>query len=223
MWRGRPRPRLRDDWVPHVSPPLRDVGILVCLERTMGKGTARTYRIKRAASLCCLMVAASSIAQTAPPTRTLEGTLRKFLQDYLWKPYPAIEQQALTRYSSAFVDLKDDGTKEVIVYVSGRGWCGSGGCVMLILAPEGAWYKVVTKATATRLPIRVLGTKTNGWHDISVVVGGGGIQPAYEAMLSFDGTTYPSNPSIPPARQMNDEAQGRTVIDVNAKDTSLYR
>ncbi len=41
------------------------------------------------------------------------------------------------RFASALVDVMDDGTKEVIVYVRGRGRCGSGGCVMLILAPEG--------------------------------------------------------------------------------------
>jgi hypothetical protein len=112
--------------------------------------------------------------------------------------------------------------KEVIVYLSGRGWCGSGGCVMLILAPEGETYRVVTKTTVTRLPIRVLTTKSNGWHDISVEVAGGGIQPGYEAELSFDGKSYPSNPTVTPAHRSNGKVQGRTVITETTKDQALY-
>ena len=88
-------------------------------------------------------------------------SLKSFLQSYLGKPYPPFERDGPTRYSSAFVDLKDDGTKEVIVYVSGRAWCGSGGCIMLILSPEGTSYKVVTRTTITRPPIRILNTKSN--------------------------------------------------------------
>jgi hypothetical protein len=85
------------------------------------------------------------------------------------------------------VDLQDDGTKEVIVYIGGRGWRGSGGCVMLILAPDGGSYRVVTKTTVTRLPIRVLTTKSNGWHDITVIARINGIEPLYETVLVFDG------------------------------------
>src|SRR5579859_3880939 len=146
-----------------------------------------------AAVLLSILCATLFATAQSNPDRVTE-----FLRNYLGEPYPPFEEQGPTRYSSAFVDLKDDGTKAVIVYVSGRGWCGTGGCVMLILAPEGASYRVVTKTTITRPPIRVLATKSNGWHDISVVVSGGGIS-VHEVELSFDGKTYPSNPSVPPA------------------------
>ncbi|MGO9084177.1 MAG: YybH family protein [Candidatus Sulfotelmatobacter sp.] len=63
-----------------------------------------------------------------------------------------------------------------------------------------------------RPPIRVLETKTNGWHDLSVVVAGGGVLSAYEAKLSFDGTTYPTNPSTPPATRLLETAPGKVVI-----------
>ena len=69
----------------------------------------------------------------------------------------------------------------------------------LVLTPEGASYRVVTKIRITRPPIRVLATSSHGWHDIGVWVQGGGIQRGYEAKLQFDGKTYPSNPSSPPA------------------------
>jgi hypothetical protein len=119
-----------------------------------------------------------------------------------------------------FVDLKDDGKKEVIVYVSGRDRCGSGGCIMLILVPERTSYKVITRTTITRPPIRSLSTKSNGWYDISVVAGGG--IHGYEAILPLDGKTYPSNPSLPPARRSIEKIQGETVIPVTAEEQPLY-
>jgi hypothetical protein len=127
-----------------------------------------------------------------------------------------------TRYISAFVNLKGDGTRQVIVYFTDKYSCGSGGCTALILAPEGLSYKVITSITIARLPIRVLTTKSNGWHDISVWVHGGGVQPGYEAILSFDGKTYPRNPTVPPARPLLKKVPGRVVIPYEAEDTPLF-
>jgi len=93
---------------------------------------------------------------------------------------------------------------------------------MLILASDGASYRVVSETTITRPPIRVLVTKSNGWHDISVLVAGGGIQPGHEAELSFDGKTYPSNPSVLPAHPLENKLRGKTVISETAKDEALY-
>ncbi|MGA7905811.1 MAG: hypothetical protein WCA16_00290, partial [Candidatus Sulfotelmatobacter sp.] len=101
--------------------------------------------------------------------------VRKFLQKYVGIPD---EETKTTHYSTAFVDLRDDGTNnQVIVYLSSGGWCGTGSCTMLILAAEGTSYRVVAKTTITRLPIRVLVKKSNGWHDISVVARTNGNEP----------------------------------------------
>ena len=88
---------------------------------------------------------------------------------------PLSDRDKTTRYLSASVDLNGDGMQEVIVYLIGGGWCGSGGCTTLILGPQDTSYKVITKMTVTRLPIRVLTTTSNGLHDLPVVVRGGGI------------------------------------------------
>jgi hypothetical protein len=179
----------------------------------------RFFRMRQlAVALLSVLCAISCATAQSQPNR-----LTEFIQKYLGEPYPPFEQQRATRYSSAFVDLRDDGTKEVIVYLTGREWCGSGGCIMLILTSEGPSYRVLTKTTATRLPIRVLVTKTNGWHDISVVVAGGGILPGYEADLTFDGKTYPLNPSVPPAHPLAGEVRGKTVVSVTAKDKPVYQ
>ncbi len=166
-------------------------------------------------------IGAGSYAQAVQETRTQETSLKKFLQAYLKDP--VLGEIRSTRYASDFVDLKGDGAREAIVYVMDdehqwfqHHWCGSGGCTMLVLAPTGSSYKIVGRVTITRPPIRVLVTKSHGWHDIGVWVQGGGIQPGYEAKLSFNGKTYPSNPSVPPARRLTKDAAGETVIPLTA-------
>jgi hypothetical protein len=147
-------------------------------------------------------------------------SLKRFLQDALRDPRSG--EDTTTRYSFSVVDLKDDGTQEVIVHVTGQSWCGSGGCTTLVLAPDRDSYKVVTKIAITRPPIRVLATKTNGWHDLSVWVRGDGIQPGYEAELPFDGKSYPTNPSTPPARRQVEKIGGEVVVPLKVEGKSLY-
>jgi hypothetical protein len=171
-----------------------------------------------------MFLAAACFAQSVHrPTRKQEEDLKGFLQDYLRDP--VVGDDKTIQYVPAFVDLKGDGALEVIVYIAGQHSCGSGGCNTLVLAPKDSSYRVVTSITITRPPIRVLATKSNGWHDITVQVQGGGIIRAYEAKLSFDGRTYPGNPSIPPARRLVEEVAGEEVVSMTAltqKATPLY-
>ena len=110
------------------------------------------------------------------------------------------------------MDLNGDGIDEAIVYLTGNLWCGSGGCNTLILARDGAFWRTVTAMTITRPPIRVLANASSGWRKISVRVEGGGIQPGYEAELRFDGKTYPTNPSVAPARRLARNVPGQVVV-----------
>ena len=150
-----------------------------------------------------------------------EASLKSFLQSYLGKPESKEDED--DRYIVAWVDLNDDGKQEAVVYVYGRSWCGSGGCVTLVLAPHEATYRLVTKMTVTRLPIRIMREKSHGWHDISVTVGGGGIA-AHEARIRFNGEAYPSNPSVAPAQPLKGEVQGRVILSPTDKnDQFVYR
>jgi hypothetical protein len=167
----------------------------------------------------CVFLASACPAQSQhQSSSSQENSLRTFLQKYVGNS----DEKQTTRYSCAFVDLKDNGRQEVIVYLAGNGWCGTGGCTMLVLAPEGSSYSVVTKITVTRPPIRVLSSRSNGWHDISVVARINGVEPTYEAILPFDGKTYPSNPSMLPAHQLEGKVEGRIVIPVTSEGTPLY-
>jgi hypothetical protein len=154
---------------------------------------------------------ASSAARTA-----LRGFLQRYLRD------PDGREDKSTEYVSRFVDLTDDGKREVIVYLTGRDWCGSGGCTAFVLAPEGPSYKVITEFSITRPPIRVLATTSSGWHDLAVQVQGGGIMKGYEARLAFDGKTYPRNPSVSPAQKILGSVKGDVVIASSSKGELLY-
>ena len=169
----------------------------------------------------CILQGTGCPAQSMVRNQSVrEKRLKKFLQAY--EGNPSATDERTTRYAAAFVDLKDDGTQEVIVYLISTQWCGSGGCTSLILEPKGSSFKVITRTTITRLPIRVLSEKTNGWHDLGVGVGGGGIRLGYEARLRFNGKKYPGNPSSPPAQRLQKKAEGRVVILANTEGTPLY-
>lgn len=133
------------------------------------------------------------------------------------------ERDASGRYSLAMADLDADGVPEALVYVSGERWCGSGGCHLIVLDREGRSWREVTSLTITWPPIRLLETRTNGWRDIGVSVSGGGIRPRYEALLRFDGRSYPSNPSVSPAQPAPPRARGEILIPRDAESLPLFR
>jgi hypothetical protein len=171
-------------------------------------------------ALGCLAIGCGLAQTKLPSAPTAAESLKSFLQDYLRTPGRPDDES--TRYLFTFVDLADDGKQEAIVYVAGRSWCGSGGCTTLVLARD-ASYKVVTKITITRLPIRVLPTKSHGWHDLAVWVQGGGNPRGYEAELSFDGKSYPSNPSVFPARRLRENLDGEIVVSSTDEGLPLYQ
>jgi len=117
--------------------------------------------------------------------------------------------------SSAFklanVDLRGDGRREAIVYVTDPGYCGSGGCTLFVLAPRAGTYRIMMRATIVQLPIRLLPSSSHGWRDIGVTVSGGGITHPYEAALRFNGRRYPNNPTVPPANPRR-RAAGELLI-----------
>lgn len=105
--------------------------------------------------------------------------------------------QAESDYQPAFVDLNNDGVDDALVLLTGSDWCGSGGCTLLVLTGQIeplqaglVTYKVVSKSTVTRSPIRVSESVTGGWRDLIVHSGGA------DKWLPFNGQRYPANPSV---------------------------
>jgi len=166
---------------------------------------------------CGLVATENCFGQQATGTDVL---LKKFLQKY-WSDPAGNDMTA--EYVAATVHLHGDTRKTFVVYVAGQTMCGSGGCRLLVLEPKGASFKEIGSMTITRPPIRVLSSVTNGMHDIGVWVQGGGIQPGYEAVLPFNGTSYPSNPSVSPARPSIGMAAGTIAISAESAGKPLYK
>jgi hypothetical protein len=124
----------------------------------------------------------------------------------------SLDPDPAVRFVAAFRDLDGDGRPEAIVYLKGKGWCGSGGCTTLVLVQETDSWKVLSRITVTRPPVIVLAATSHGWHNIAVLVQGGGVLQGYEAELCFDGKKYPTNPSLSPARRLMGEPVGEVVI-----------
>ncbi|MBP7146124.1 MAG: hypothetical protein KBD01_01155 [Acidobacteria bacterium] len=149
-----------------------------------------------------LLLPNSCVAQDLQAT---PASLTAFLDRYL-----ATERS--TQISAARVQLTDKCGEHFLVYVSGRQWCGTGGCLLLVLAGVDQSYTVLGRITNTRPPVRVLSHMTNGYHDIAVRVAGGGVHIGYEAVLTFDGKKYPGNPTMPPAIKPAEEPPGDVVF-----------
>lgn len=116
------------------------------------------------------------------------------------------------RYFDGTADLNGDGDPEVIVHVVGPMLCGTGGCNTLVFTPRDSGYVLVADISLTRPPVRVSPQRTQGWANLLVQVSGGGILPGYEAELRFDGTGYPTNPTVEPAEPAVDVEGAQVVI-----------
>jgi len=172
------------------------------------------------ATACSIFLVSDCVGKGRTQVKRVEDSLKRFLRDYV----AGLDAGGgkTTEYFAAFAGLTDDGAKEVIVYQTNDGWCGTGGCTTLILAPKNHSYRVVSKVMITRPPIRMLATKSHGWHDIAVRVQGGGIQSGYEAKLSFNGKSYPVSPSSPRARLLVEKVAGEVVVPTTAVGNPLY-
>jgi hypothetical protein len=130
--------------------------------------------------LTCLLAACTRSGHTEQ-----DGPLRAFLQGH-FRPYD--DGDPTVRYAVVSVSL-DDRTPMQLVYVSGMAWCGSGGCSALLVARQGASYRVLDEWSLVKLPICVLPGRTNGWHDIAMP-GQGYTGPGATAVIGYDGKHY---------------------------------
>ncbi len=101
-------------------------------------------------------------------------------------------------------DLDGDGKEEILAYIMGPSYCGTGGCQLRIfkfqeVANNGIAFTPIAKMTVADLPIGMLNSKTNGYADLAVTVRGGGGSSGV-ALVPFDGANYAANPTVEPAK-----------------------
>lgn len=100
-------------------------------------------------------------------------------------------------------DLDGDGKEEILAYIMGPSYCGTGGCQLRIfkfeeIASNGTAFTPIAKMTVANLPVGMLESKTNGYADLAVTVRGGGGSSGV-AKVPFDGKAYAANPTVEPA------------------------
>lgn len=142
--------------------------------------------------------------------KKLEKTILKTLGDIVDGEDTELLDSA--RYFYNKVDLNGDGNKEVLVYLFGRGWCGTGGCSAMIFQSINGNYRLVTDMSVSRNPLIVSPRKTKGWHDLIMFIYGGGILPGYYVLLRFNGHTYPSNPTVSPSVKAHGVIRGTAYL-----------
>jgi len=118
-------------------------------------------------------------------------------------------------YVAALHSLTGGASPEAIVLLTGQQFCGSGGCTLLVLQRRGVGWRLVSKVTLVRPPIRVLPTRNNRWATLSVQVQGVGVMSGYTALLPFQGSGYPTNPTAPPAIRERGAPAGSVLISSN--------
>jgi hypothetical protein len=93
-------------------------------------------------------------------------------------------------YGYALIDLNGDGRNEAIVWARNASRCGTGGCGLDVYVHQKSGWYMLSHTPITRPPIKILNSRTNGWHDLASWQAGGGIQRPYEARLRFNGVRY---------------------------------
>ena len=110
-------------------------------------------------------------------------------------------------YPYALADLDGDQRDDAVVLLSGPTWCGSGGCEMLVFRGMDNGFSFVSASSVTSEPVRVLSETAHGWRSLIVNSTGKG-----DVVLRFNGTGYPSNPSLEPQASTAQIAASRLVL-----------
>lgn len=153
-------------------------------------------------ALVLLIFATIAISQTSiKPTITKNVGFEKTRNSPLEKAIVIAaginsEDDRTTRYYYNYIDLNGDGVNEVLVYIFEGHFCGTGGCDAYLFVKKRSRYVLRNHFEPVRNPIIVSENKTKGWNDLIFFNSGGGIVPGYYSLVRFDGTTYPSNPTI---------------------------
>lgn len=180
----------------------------------LGSRRAIWFLIPLSLVLSCFFPITTYARNSCKDSGQPNSSLRSFLKDYL-NTIGGSEERS-TRISLA--NLRN---KIIVVYVSGPMWCGSGGCMLLTLKRTGHTFTVLGKTTNVHPPIRLVSSSLNGKPELGVVVAGGGILHAYEAVLPFSAKGYPENATMPPSKPIT-LTQGRAIITCPGA-SPLYR
>ncbi len=133
------------------------------------------------AAVCLLFVSSIQGQQASPPA--LVTAVETYAHQHGDRQVPS--------FRHAIKDLNSDGQPDAIVLLTDAGWCGSGGCTMLVFRGTRQGFVLISSSTITSPPVRVLPETSRGWKTLIVYAKGVG-----DVLMPFNGARYPSNPSM---------------------------
>ena len=145
----------------------------------------------------------------------LTPDLKAYLQKTLGPPTAEAEGGNPTRVMIANVPVSSK-VNEVLVYVTGGGWCGAtGNCTLFIFESEDGSFRKIAWTPGVKLPIRLLATSTHGRPDFGVWESNA--YSAYELTERFDGSRYLRDDKPSKTRQ-----KGKVLISADEPGERLY-
>ena len=138
-------------------------------------------------------------AVRATPDPVIEAAILRAFPSYTRSVAEMAGGVGKGRYVYGRADLNGDGREEVLVYLMGSIFCGTGGCTMLLLTPGPDDYTLVSDFTITRPPVIVAPTAGAGWRDLWRLESGGGMAATY-VRHRYDGTRYVEAERVPAER-----------------------
>jgi len=141
------------------------------------------------------------------PDPAIEAAILQALPDYTRSIVEMEGGSGMARYIYNRVDLNDDGQDEVLVYLLGSYFCGTGGCNLMLFKEGSNGYVMMNDFPISRPPIIGSANKTQGWHDLWRLESGGGAPATYVRHV-FDGERYIEHKRIP----ANDVPEGQFYL-----------
>ncbi len=125
--------------------------------------------------------------------------------------YRINKREKKSPYQFKGADLNGDGQAEILVLFTGGNWCAKTGCTLAVLTPGSPGYRTVSTIRRVKAPVIIAQQSFNGWHDIYVSTGGGGV-PTQRVALKFSDRGYPGNATLLPAVPSNYDVRGDIVF-----------
>ena len=187
-------------------------GTRIILERSTSRSQLWQSAVMRALGWFAFLLSFPVFATATSKASTAEDAqFRRWLVHYLKSDPDYAHDRDFNNlmFGYALVDLNGDGRNEAVVYITEAGWCGSSGCDLEIFErSKSGWRPFGVDLGNTRAPIRLLPSKTHGWHDLGGWQFGGGVDRPFESWISiYPRDNDPKRPAKVPRR-----IRGRIII-----------
>ncbi len=122
------------------------------------------------------------------------------------------------KFVSRQADLDGDGRLEILSWVPTDGYGGTSGYPLLIFQRGARGLRLVADVDQVWTPLIVLRTSRNGWRDIAMQEGGGGVRMHY-ILLRHNGRRYTKIEGSSPSNAMI--RRGRLLVGRNWSATTF--